>query len=129
MKTLYFVQTKANINKNIYWSQHWQCFNNGKIYCMNQWKWFDFAQKKEENIVEKVVSEKYNKFNFNQHCLLFPQYFLFHQNKKLLAKFILSSAEVWDMAMSKVLLFGNALTHYQTTKFKTGPNWNKLQTF
>ena len=40
-------------------------------------------------------------------------------------------SECFDQQLltSKMCLAYDSLTHYQTTKFQTGPNWNKLQTF
>ena len=35
---------------------------------------------------------------------------------------MLSSANALSLDKSKILSFGNELTHYQTTKFWSGPN-------
>ena len=59
----------------------------------------------------------------NQHFLLFPPVFPTMSKREIiiLATFNLSSANAFNLVMSKNLLFGKELTHFQTTKFWTGP--------
>ena len=68
--------------------------------------------------------------NFNQNFILFPKMFstLSRGEIIILTTPILLSANAFNLDQAKVLLFGKELTHYQTTKFCTGPNWNKQQT-
>ena len=55
---------------------------------------------------------------------------VFYSMKKemyLLAKIDSSSANAFNLVVSKILLFGKGLTLYQMTKLQASPNWKHLQ--